>query len=183
MAIEVAPLATTSRELSAADFADDFHATKYRDEIGRHPEAMLRLFSILNDPENERRLADAEVHGFPALFGVARFIEADPVICRVLADDERSLRLRQTIGVAVKLKMAKLGWRPAGRKGTVSGSRHFTKAEHYAFDATACDDASSRALAALDAVADIGSPEEREETAHLLMEAIATNRRAEGRPF
>lgn len=183
MAIEVAPLATTSRELSAADFADDFHATKYRDEIGRHPEAMLRLFSILNDPENERRLADAEVHGFPALFGVARFIEADPVICRVLADDETSLRLRQTIGVAVKLKMAKLGWRPSGRKGSVKGSRHFTKAERYIADSDACADASPRALAALDAVAAIGSPAERGETSRHLMDALAANRRAEGRPF
>lgn len=44
-------------------------------------------------------------------------------------------------------------------------------------------DPSARALAALDAVASIGSDEEREETVRHLMEAIAAERRAEGRPF
>lgn len=183
MAVDVAPLAAASRELSAADFVEDSHAAKYRDEFARHPEALLRLLSILNDPENERRLADAEMHGLPALCGVTRFIEADPVIRRVLADNEASLRLRQTVGVAVKLKMAKLGWRPTGRKGATRGSQHFTRAEHYAADDAVRTDPSSRALAALDAVAAIGSDEEREETSRQLMEALAASRQAEGRPF
>lgn len=183
MTVDVAPLAAASRELSAADFLEDFHAAKYRDEFARHPEALLRLLSILNEPENEGRLADAEMHGLPALCGVTRFIEADPIIMRVLADSEASLRLRQTIGVAVKLKMAKLGWRPAGRKGTVKGSRHFTRSEHYAAVDAMRDDPSSRALAALDAVAAIGSAQEREETSRLLMEALAASRLTEGRPF
>lgn len=39
------------------------------------------------------------------------------------------------------------------------------------------------ALVALDAVAAIGSDEEREETARMLMEALADSRRAEGRRF
>ena len=182
MAVDVAPLAA-SRELGAADFAADFHAAKYRDEFARHPEALLRLLSILNDAENERRLADAEMHGLPALCGVTRFIEEDPVIKRVLADADTSLRLRQTIGVAVKLKMAKLGWRPTGRKGAARGSRHFTRAEHYADADAARADPSAGALAALDVVAAIGSDEEREETARQLMEALAAGRQAEGRPF
>lgn len=172
-----------SRELGASDFAADAHAAKYRGEIGRRPEAWLRLFSILNDPENERRLTDAEMHGFPALCGVARFVETDPVISSTLADSGSSLRLRQAIGVAIKLKMAKLGWRPTGRKGAVRGSRYFTKAEHYAADSAMYTDAATRALRALDAVAAIGSAEEREETARLLMDALAASRHAEGRPF
>lgn len=183
MAVDVAPLAAASRELSAADFAEDFHAAKYRDEFVRHPEALLRLLSILNEPNNERRLADAEMHGLPALCGVTRFIEADPIIVRVLADNEASLRLRQTIGVAVKLKMAKLGWKPTGRKGATKGSQHFTRAEHYAVDRTVRADPSSRALAALDAIAAVGSEKEREESSRKLMEALAVNRQAEGRPF
>lgn len=183
MATDLAPTRSTGRELGAGDFAEDFHAAKYRDEISRHPEALLRLFSILNDPENERRLADAEMHKMPALCGVARFIEADPVIRRVLARGATSLRLRQTIGVAVKLKMAKLGWHPTGRKGAVRGSQYFTKAEHFAAERSAGADASSRAVTALDAVAAIGSDDERDETARFLLEAIAASRRAEGRVF
>lgn len=183
MAIELTSPNSAGRELSAADFSDDSHAAKYRDEIVRHPEAFLRLISILNDPENERRLTDAEMHGLPALCGVARFIEADPVIASVLIDSEASLRLRQTIGVAVKLKMAKLGWCPTGKKGTAKGSRHFTRAEHYSAGSDTHTDAATRALTALDAIAAIGSPDEREETSRLLMEALAASRSAEGRPF
>ncbi len=171
------------RELCAADFAADAHAVKYHGEFSRHPEAYLRLLSLLNDPANEQRLIDAEMHGLPALCGVARFIEADPIIGALISSDETAVRARQTIGVAVKLKMAKLGWRRTGRKGAVKGARLFAKAEHFALDEYSCADASSRALAALDAVAAIGSDEEREETAQMLMEALAGSRRAEGRRF
>lgn len=183
MAVDPALTRSAGREIGAGDFAGDFHGAKYRDEIGRHPEALLRVFSILNDAENEQRLADAEMHKMPALCGVVRFVGADPVIGRVLADTEISLRLRQTIGVAVKLKMAKLGWRPTGRKGAVRGSQCFTKAEHFAVERPADGDTSSRAVAALDVVAAIGSDDERDETARHLMEAIAASRHAEGRVF
>ncbi len=171
------------RELWAADFAADTYAVKYHGEFGRHPEAFLRLLSLLNDPANEQRLLDAEMHGLPALCGVVRFIEADPILGALISRDATAVRARQTIGVAVKLKMAKLGWRGTGRKGVVKGARHFAKAEHFARNETALVDASSRALAALDAVAAIGSDDEREETARMLMAALADSRRAEGRPF
>ncbi|WP_420609516.1 hypothetical protein [Candidatus Poriferisodalis sp.] len=171
------------RELCAADFTGDAHAAKYHGEMGRHPEAYLRLFSLLNDPANEQRLIDAEMHGLPALCGVARFIEADPIIKGLISNGTTAVRSRQTIGVAVKLKMAKLGWRGTGRKGVVRGARHFAKAEHFVRRETTSVDAPSRALAALDAIAAVGSDEEREETAQILMDALADSRRAEGRPF
>ena len=172
-----------NRELCAADFAADAHAVKYHSELGRHPQAYLRLISLLNDPANEQRLIDAEMHGLPALCGVARFLEADPIIKELISTGDTCVRARQTVGVAVKLKMAKLGWHGTGRKGVVRGARHFAKAEHFVRSETATVDASLRALAALDAVAAIGSDEEREETARLLMGALADSRRAEGRPF
>lgn len=57
----------------------------------------------------------------------------------------------------------------------VRGSQHFTKAEHFAAERPADGDSSTRAVAALDAVAAIGSDGERDETARHLMEEIAAS--------
>jgi len=174
---------TITNNISQDDFSSDPHAAKYRGELTRHPEAFVRLFSLLNDPANEQRLIDAEMHNLPALSGVVRFIEADPAIRPILAEGRAGYRFRQTVGVALKLKMAKLGWTTTGRKGTVKGAEHFTKAEHYVDDHSTRDDPAVRALAALDAVAAIGDDNEREATGRELMGALASTRQAEGRSF
>lgn len=175
--------ATSTHTISLDDFSHDSHAAKYRDELSRHPQAFVRLFALLNDVANEQRLMDAEMHGLPALCGVVRFIEADPAIRPVLAEGRSGHRFRQTVGVALKLKMAKLGWTTTGRKGTAKGAEHFTKAEHYIADSSAQDDPAARALATLDAVARIGDDDEREATSRELMDALADTRRADRRPF
>ena len=169
--------------LGINDFKRDSHAAKYVVELDCRPEAAERLFWLLNKPDNEQRLIDAEANGMPALAGVARFLEDDPVIGEVLDSDPVELRFRQAIGVAIKLKMAKLGWVPAGKKGAVKGSRHFTKAERY--NCTHLDHEAywERATAALEAIMHIGDQEEHEETGRYLMKALAETRRLEGRPF
>ena len=174
---------STRRDISADDFAGDPHAAKYQGELKRHPAAFSRLFTLLNDPANEQRLLDAEMHNLPALCGIVRFIETDPEIAAVLAQGPSSLRSRQTVGVAVKLKMAKLGWRATGKKGAVAGAKHFTKAERYVANPAVHTDSATRALAALDAVSAIGDEAEREATGRELTEALAATRNAIGRPF
>ncbi len=174
---------TTSRSVGEDDFFHDPHASRYRDVLSRHPRAFKILFAILNEPDNERRLIDAEMHGLPALCGVVRFVESDPTIESILAEGRPAHRFRQTVGVAVKLKMAKLGWRTTGRKGVVKGAAHFTKAEHYEAKNPTGESRRDRALNALDAVAAIGDDAEREATGRELMNALAATRKAEGRPF
>ena len=169
------------RKISADDFYRDPNDAKRRDQLEAHPDAFDRLFALLNDPANEQRLVDAEMHGLPALAGVVRLVEDDPVIARVLETGGK--RFHQTVGVAVKLKMEKLGWQKAGRKGTVRGSRHFTKAERYINEPTPDNNHKARALKALETVSQIGDEEERAQTGRELMEALAATRRAEGRPF
>lgn len=172
------------RELSAEDFDRDPHAAKYRGEIDAHPEAFNRLFALLNDHANEHQLASAEIHGFPALSGVARFIEADPAIVRVLEDGQDGCRFRQAVGVAIKLKMEKIGWAATGMKGIVRGSCYFTKAERFVKEPPLDgEEYKARALAAMDAIAEIGDAEEQEQTYREIKEALAATRRAEGRPF
>ena len=172
-----------STMLGINDFKRDSHAAKYVIELDCRPEAAERLFWLLNKSDNEQRLIDAEANGMPALAGVARFLEDDPVIGEVLESDPVELRFRQAVGVAIKLKMAKLGWVPAGKKGAVKGSRHFTKAERYAEELLDKEARQKRAMAAIERVAQMGDQKEHEETYNFLMEALAETRRAEGRPF
>ena len=178
------------RVVGPIDFLVDSHAAKYVVELESRPEAFERLFGLLNDPANEQRLIDAECHGMPALTGVVRFIEDDPAIARVLETGSAALRFRQAVGVAVKLKMARLGWDATGRKGAVRGAHYFAKAEHFA-EAERDDDGENEGLSAyairvkagLKAIAEIGDPEEQAETCDYLMKALAETRRAEGRVF
>ena len=173
----------TRSDIGAADFYADPHAAKYQGELEAHPDAFQNLFELLNLPANEQRLTDAEMHNLPALAGVVRFIEADPTIERILVSGPPGFRFRQSVGVAVKLKMAKLGWRSTGRKGAVKGASHVTKAERFAPGPAAGDDYAAGALAAIDAVGQIGEHSERQSTGRALMDALAATRRSEGRPF
>jgi hypothetical protein len=174
---------TIRRLVNADDFNQDPHAAKYRGELDRHPDAFADLFAILNEPANEQRLMDAEMHGLPALTGVVRFIESEASINRILKSGPSGFRFRQTVGVAIKLKMARLGWCTTGKKGVVKGAEHFTKAEHYEADPANNSDYTAGALSALEAVAEIGDDSERDQTGQQLMEALTTTRHAEGRPF
>ncbi len=172
-----------SGAISGADFADDPHSVKYMGELDRHSEAFHRLFELLNDPANEQRLVDAETHDLPALAGIVRFVEEEPAIRYVLSRGRSSLRFRQAVGVAVKLKMQKLGRRTTGRKGVVKSAVYFTRAERYIADPDAAASSASSALEALDAVASMGDETERLQTGRELMEALAATRRSAGRPF
>ena len=174
----------TLRDLSTKDFDQDPHAAKYRGEIDAHPEAFNRLFALLNDRSNEHQMTSAEIHGFPALSGVVRLIEADPSILHVLEAGQDGYRFRQAVGVAVRLKMEKIGWAKTEKKGIVRGSCYFTKAERYVKEPPLNgDEYKARALAAMDAIAEIGNAEEQEQTYREIKEALAATRRAEGRPF
>ena len=171
------------KELRVEDFGMDSHAAKYIGALEAKSEAFERLLLLLNDPSHEQRLIDAEAHGLPALAGVVRFIESDAVISRELTGKGGSLRFRQAVGVAVKLKMAKLGWRVTGSKGAVRGARHFVKAEHYAQAPDSDERYETRVLAVLDELGRIGDEAERERTRRELLRALARTRAGEGRPF
>ena len=115
---------------------------------------------------------------------MVRFIEADPAIVRVLEAEQDGRRFCQAVGVAIKLKMEKIGWAATGMKGIIRGSNYFTKAERFVKEPPLDgDEYKARALAVLDAIAEIGDAEEQEQTYHEIKEALAATRRAEGRPF
>jgi len=175
----VTTTASAGGRVDRAAFEVDRYATRFLGAIDAQPAVADRLFAVLNDPANERRLGDAAADGRPAVSGIARLLSSDPVIGGAL-QNRADHRLRQLIGVAVRLKMERLGWTTTGRKATV-GSQHIGKAEVYARSHD--DDFRARALAALDRISEIGDESERAETVGALVDALAASRAAEGRPF
>jgi hypothetical protein len=175
---------TRTTRLTPEDFVDDSHAAKYLGELDTRPEVARRLLAILNDPANEQRLVDAEpAHDRPALSGVVRSVDSDDVIHQVLASGSSGYRFRQTVGVAVRLKMEKPGWATSGRKGADPGAHYFTKAERYTRRREIDLDHTDQALAALSSMEHMGDDDERRATGAYLIDALAATRAAEGRVF
>jgi hypothetical protein len=82
-------------------------------------DAVLEFF---NDTNRQRRMEESEIHhDRPPLSGVVRELESHPAIDRSLADThtQRSKRLRQAVGVVVRMIMQARGWRKTGRKGSL----------------------------------------------------------------
>ena len=84
--------------LGVEDLGLDSRAAGHRRVLEAKSDAFERLLRLLNDPANEQRLVDAEALGLPALAGVVRFIESDPVMSEELAAGDGSHSFRQAIG-------------------------------------------------------------------------------------
>lgn len=176
-----APLPSTA--IGPDDFRNDPHAARYVGTVDAEPEAFARLFAILNRPEADQRLNEWSASE-PALAAVVRLIEAEPMIVAAMDDRESGNRFRQTVGVAIRLKMERLGWTTTGRKGSMGRfSSRFKRAERYERAASQSGDYRRRALAAMERIASIGTDEERRETGEELMAGLRAERAREGRPF
>ncbi|TWT33880.1 hypothetical protein KOR34_37160 [Posidoniimonas corsicana] len=82
-------------------------------------EAVLDFF---NDAECQRRMEESEIHHDRApLAGVVRELECHPQINEFLSGihAQRSQRLRQAIGVLVRIIMERRGWKKTGKKGSL----------------------------------------------------------------
>jgi len=89
------------------------------DDPGQPFDEVLAFFS---DPERQRRMEDSEIHhDRPALAGVVRELESQPAVDRFLAcqDPRRTQRLRQAVGVVVRMVMQQRGWKKTGKKGSL----------------------------------------------------------------
>ena len=112
------PSVTITRE----KFLEDLQGRTFSD-VAKDPEqpfdAVLEFF---NDDSRQRRMEESEVHhDRPPLAGVVRELESHPAIDRSLAETQtqRSKRLRQAVGVVVRIIMQARGWQKAGRKGSL----------------------------------------------------------------
>ena len=117
--------------IGRGDFERDEHACKYLGEVDRNPEAFDQLFELINDCTNERLLENAAEQGLPAFQGIVKIVEADHIILRVLRGGEAAHRFRQAVGVAIKLKMERLGWQGTGESRALNGTCFFTNSKLY----------------------------------------------------
>ncbi len=103
-------------------FLSDQHGKTFADVFNDPDISFDEVLEFFNDPDRQRRMEDSEVHHDRApLAGVVRELEAEPVIGRFFETlhRRRSARLRQSIGVLVRMIMERRGWRTTGKKGSL----------------------------------------------------------------
>ncbi len=112
------PSVTITRDM----FLEDNQGRRFSDVVNDPDQPFDAVLEFFNDTNKQRRMEEAEIHhDRPPLSGVVRELESHPAIDRSLADihTTRSKRLRQAVGVVVRMIMQARGWRKTGRKGSL----------------------------------------------------------------
>ena len=121
--------------ITREQFLSDRHGKTFADVLNDPGIPFGEVLAFFNHAHRQQRMEDAEIHHDRApLAGVVRELESEPVIRRAFAtlDRRRSMRLRQAIGLLVRLIMERRGWRTTGRKGSlgVPGRSDSTAPDH-----------------------------------------------------
>lgn len=155
--------------VTSSDFLGDSHGRRYADVANADPQLFAEVISFFDDEHRHQRLIDAEVHhDRPALSGVVAELEHQPWFeaHMMSTDAHKTQRLRQAIGVLVRLIMENYGFGTTGRKGllgrrekvapgtTTPGAYHntsgislwFGSAERYALEPKPYEPVKDRAM-------------------------------------
>ncbi len=114
----MAPAVRITRER----FLEDRQGRTFSDILNGRKHLFEEVLAFFNDAQRQRRMEEAEMHhDRPALAGVVRELEAQPAIHRFFASENprRTKRLRQAIGVVVRIIMEERGWQKTGKKGSL----------------------------------------------------------------
>lgn len=104
------------------EFLEDRQGRTFADVLDDSERVFNVVLKFFQDGERQRRMEEAEIHhDRPALAGVVRELEADPVIDHFLAAEHprRAKRLRQAVGALVRMIMERRGWKKTGKKGSL----------------------------------------------------------------
>lgn len=108
--------------ITRAAFLHDRQGRTFSDVLDDPEQPFEDVLAFFDDAERQRRMEDAEIHhDRAALAGVVRELEAQPAINQFLAskDPRRTKRLRQAVGVVVRMVMEQRGWKKTGKKGSL----------------------------------------------------------------
>lgn len=108
--------------ISKTDFLSDTQGAKFKDVVEDSRVSFLDVIDFFNNEARRTRLCDSETHhDRPALAGVIKEFEAQPLIKQFFEtnDGHTTQRFRQGIGVLVRLHMQQIGWHTTGRKGSL----------------------------------------------------------------
>jgi hypothetical protein len=108
--------------ITSQKFLDDSQGKRFADVARDSPKAFEEVLKFFSSEDRQRRMEESELHHDRApLAGVVRELESLPTVHRFLASfhPRRSYRLRQAIGVVVRIIMEERGWRKTGKKGSL----------------------------------------------------------------
>ena len=109
-------------KLSRKEFLEDRQGKTFADVANDPNQPLDVVLEFFSDVDRQRRMEESETHHDRApLAGVVRELEAVPAINEFLGSEHlrRSLRLRQSVGVIVRMIMERRGWRKSGKKGSL----------------------------------------------------------------
>lgn len=112
------PDATITRQL----FLEDRQGRTFADVFNAPDQPFDQVLAFFNDVDRQRRMEESEIHhNRPPLAGVVRELEAHGDVDRFLTSQHprRTMRLRQAVGVVVRMIMERRGWRKTGKKGSL----------------------------------------------------------------
>lgn len=108
--------------ITRKEFLDDRQGRTFADVANDPEQPFAEVLEFFSDEDRQRRMEESETHhDRPPLAGVVRELESQPAVDRVLAsgDHRRTKRLRQAVGVVIRMIMERRGWRKTGRKGSL----------------------------------------------------------------
>jgi hypothetical protein len=104
------------------DFAKDRQGRTFSDVSSSSDIPFTEVLTFFNDADRQRRMIESELHHDRApMAGVVRELESQAKIDRFLSEvhAQRTQRLRQAIGVLVRMIMERHGWKKTGKKGSL----------------------------------------------------------------
>lgn len=111
-----------SLNITCEKFLNDIQGRTFSDVVNDPEQPFESVLAFFNDDARQRRMEESEIHhDRPPLAGVVREFESVSVFNRSLAEttNPRSKRLRQAVGVIVRMIMQARGWQKTGRKGSL----------------------------------------------------------------
>jgi hypothetical protein len=103
-------------------FLEDRQGRTFADVLNDPDQPFDTVLGFFNDADRQRRMEDSEIHhNRPPLAGVVRELESQDELDRFLATEHprRTKRLRQAVGVVVRIIMEGRGWKKTGKKGSL----------------------------------------------------------------
>ena len=104
------------------DFLLDRQGRTFADVLNDPEQPFDAVLDFFNHADRQRRMQESELHhDRPPLAGVVRELESMPGVDEFLSSKHprRTKRLRQAVGVVVRIIMGRLGWKKSGKKGSM----------------------------------------------------------------
>jgi hypothetical protein len=108
--------------ITRKEFLEDRQGRTFADVLNDAGQPFDQILEFFNDKDRQRRMEESEIHhDRPALAGVVRELETLAPVDQFLGKQHprRTKRLRQIVGVVVRMIMEGRGWRKTGRKGSL----------------------------------------------------------------